>query len=152
MFRKYSKANHSPELYLQLLFKHFENLYRILPINHTVRLEVGKFFCRRYVNWQSSILPHTSMIADRMIGRYCTLALSLFIPPLIMKNRPCVLIPTNTVLYFKVIFKSMIGPEGTGLVDPQAPMGLSILLSFNPSNAEATFTQSTRTQRFLKTI
>ena len=39
-----------------------EITYRILPIKRMVRIE---FFSEVWVNWRSSILAHTSMIADR---------------------------------------------------------------------------------------
>ena len=48
------------------------------------------------------------------------------------------------MLYSKVISKSTVGPDDNGEWELQA--------CFNPSNAEATFVQSTKTQIFLKTI
>ena len=40
--------------------------YRICLIKRTVRVEVGKIFCGKE-RWQSSVLPHTSMIVDRRV-------------------------------------------------------------------------------------
>ena len=76
------------------------------------------------------------MIADQMIGRYCTLALSLFIPPLTMKNRPCALIRscalnrTNTVIsnvhitFFVLLKSNMLGES---IFNSMHGLGLLIL-------------------------
>ena len=43
-------------------------------------------------------------------------------------------------------------PNGTLYIEALGMNGFTILNPINPSNAEATFVQSTRMQRFLKTI
>ena len=53
----------------QIKYRHYTIVvyYCIRPIKRTVRVEVGKIFCRRGVKRQSSVLPHTKMIADRRV-------------------------------------------------------------------------------------
>ena len=54
---------------------HRLDIYHVLPINGTVRVEVGKNFSRRDVG---NLTTHLNDCRSESIGRYCAFELSLF--------------------------------------------------------------------------